>query len=123
MSFYRIIIAIYRNNYSDISTYYCVLSNYYCDISTYYSDISNYYCDISKYYSDISNYCSDISTYYCVLSNYYFDISNKYCFITKFINTWKGSHFDTSFVSMIWKIKMDAFSVKSNINSIYRNNN
>ena len=32
ISFYRIIIVIYRNKYSDISTYYCVLSNYYFDI-------------------------------------------------------------------------------------------
>ena len=30
---YQNIISIYRNNYSDISTYYCVLSNYYFDIS------------------------------------------------------------------------------------------
>ena len=50
MSFYRVIIAIYRNNYSDIVTYCSVLLNYYCDITTYYCDISNYYSDISTYY-------------------------------------------------------------------------
>ena len=32
-SFNRIILTIYRNKYSDISTYYFVLSNYYFDIS------------------------------------------------------------------------------------------
>ena len=49
IAFYRIVsIAIYLNNYSDIS-------NYYSDISKYYCALSNYcYSHISKWNSDTS---------------------------------------------------------------------